>query len=131
LEACHGGHENDCQFNGADAPGDRHRDIDQRWAHFPDIAKQIGNDPGLIFVSCILLLVTGLAIVRVHAFLDEICREVRALRWKREKVSQRQPLSIVLSRRQKELAFDLDQSSRPAVIETRQPPGVCWELLAG
>ena len=34
--------------------------------HFPEMAKQIGNDPGLIFVSGILLLVAGLAIVRVH-----------------------------------------------------------------
>jgi len=33
--------------------------------HFPEMAKQIGNDPGLIFVSGILLLVAGLAIVRV------------------------------------------------------------------
>ena len=31
--------------------------------HFPEMAKQIGNDPGLIFVSGIL---AGLAIVRVH-----------------------------------------------------------------
>jgi hypothetical protein len=29
--------------------------------HFPEMAKQIGNDPGLIFVSGILLLVAGLA----------------------------------------------------------------------
>ena len=36
--------------------------------HFPEMAKQIGNDPGLIFVSGILLLVAGLAIVRVHNF---------------------------------------------------------------
>jgi uncharacterized membrane protein HdeD (DUF308 family) len=36
--------------------------------HFPEIAKQIGNDPGLIFVSGILLLIAGLAIVRVHNF---------------------------------------------------------------
>jgi hypothetical protein len=35
--------------------------------HFPEMAKQIGNDPGLIFVSGILLLVAGLAIARVHA----------------------------------------------------------------
>jgi len=34
--------------------------------HFPEMAKQIGNHPGLIFVSGILLLVAGLAIVRVH-----------------------------------------------------------------
>jgi uncharacterized membrane protein HdeD (DUF308 family) len=34
--------------------------------HFPEMAKQIGNDPGLIFVSGILLLVAGLAIVRAH-----------------------------------------------------------------
>ena len=34
--------------------------------HFPEMAKQIGHDPGLIFVSGILLLVAGLAIVRVH-----------------------------------------------------------------
>jgi uncharacterized membrane protein HdeD (DUF308 family) len=34
--------------------------------HFPEMAKQIGNDPGLIFVSGTLLLVAGLAIVRVH-----------------------------------------------------------------
>ena len=34
--------------------------------HFPEMAKQIGNDPGLILVSGILLLVAGLAIVRVH-----------------------------------------------------------------
>lgn len=34
--------------------------------HFPEMAKQIGNDQGLIFVSGILLLVAGLAIVRVH-----------------------------------------------------------------
>jgi uncharacterized membrane protein HdeD (DUF308 family) len=37
-------------------------------SHFPEMAKQIGNDPGLIFVSGILLLVAGLAIVRVHNF---------------------------------------------------------------
>jgi hypothetical protein len=36
--------------------------------HFPEMAKQIGNDPALIFVSGILLLVAGLAIVRVHNF---------------------------------------------------------------
>jgi uncharacterized membrane protein HdeD (DUF308 family) len=36
--------------------------------HFPEMAKQIGNDPGLIFVSGVLLLVAGLAIVRVHNF---------------------------------------------------------------
>jgi uncharacterized membrane protein HdeD (DUF308 family) len=30
------------------------------------MAQQIGNDQGLIFVSGILLLVAGLAIVRVH-----------------------------------------------------------------
>lgn len=30
-------------------------------SHFPEIAKQIGNDPGLIVVSGILLLVAGLA----------------------------------------------------------------------
>ena len=36
--------------------------------HFPEMAKQIGNNPGLIFVSGILLLVAGLAIVRVHNF---------------------------------------------------------------
>jgi uncharacterized membrane protein HdeD (DUF308 family) len=35
---------------------------------FPEMAKQIGNDPGLIFVSGVLLLVAGLAIVRVHNF---------------------------------------------------------------
>ena len=34
--------------------------------HFPEMAKQISNDPGLIFVSGILLLVAGLAIVRAH-----------------------------------------------------------------
>jgi uncharacterized membrane protein HdeD (DUF308 family) len=34
--------------------------------NFPEMAKQIGNDPGLIFVSGILLLVAGLAIVRAH-----------------------------------------------------------------
>ncbi len=34
--------------------------------HFPEMAQQIGNDQGLIFVSGILLLVAGLAIVRVH-----------------------------------------------------------------
>ena len=33
--------------------------------HFPEMAQQIGNDQGLIFVSGILLLVAGLAIVRV------------------------------------------------------------------
>ena len=31
--------------------------------HFPEMAQQIGNDQGLIFVSGILLLVAGLAIV--------------------------------------------------------------------
>ena len=34
--------------------------------HFPEMAQQMGNDQGLIFVSGILLLVAGLAIVRVH-----------------------------------------------------------------
>jgi uncharacterized membrane protein HdeD (DUF308 family) len=34
--------------------------------NFPEMAKQIGNDPGLIFVSGILLLVAGLAIVRAN-----------------------------------------------------------------
>ncbi|MBM3547743.1 MAG: hypothetical protein FJX54_12390 [Alphaproteobacteria bacterium] len=34
--------------------------------HLPEMARQIGNDPGLIFVSGVLLLVAGLAIVRVH-----------------------------------------------------------------
>jgi hypothetical protein len=37
-------------------------------SHFLEMAEQIGNDPGLIFVSGILLLVAGLAIVRVHNF---------------------------------------------------------------
>ena len=32
----------------------------------PALAEQISRDPGLIFVSGILLLVTGLAIVRAH-----------------------------------------------------------------
>ncbi len=33
---------------------------------FPALAEQISRDPALIFVSGILLLVAGLAIVRVH-----------------------------------------------------------------
>jgi hypothetical protein len=33
---------------------------------FPEMAKQIGEDPGLIFVSGGLLLVAGIAILRVH-----------------------------------------------------------------
>ena len=33
---------------------------------FPALAEQISRDPGLIFVSGILLFVAGLAIVRVH-----------------------------------------------------------------
>jgi hypothetical protein len=33
---------------------------------FPAMAKQIGEDPGLIFVSGVLLLVAGIAILRVH-----------------------------------------------------------------
>ena len=36
--------------------------------HFSEMAKQIGNDPRLISFSGILLLVAGLAIVRVHNF---------------------------------------------------------------
>ena len=33
---------------------------------FPEFAEQVSRDPALIFVSGILLLVTGLAIVRAH-----------------------------------------------------------------
>ncbi len=33
---------------------------------FPAMAKQIGEDPGLIFLSGVLLLVTGIAVLRVH-----------------------------------------------------------------
>jgi hypothetical protein len=33
---------------------------------FPAMAEQISRDPGLIFVSGILLLIAGLAIVRTH-----------------------------------------------------------------
>ena len=44
--------------------------------------KQIGNDPGLIFVSGILLLIAGLAIVRVHNFWSGGWRiVVTVLRW--------------------------------------------------
>src|ERR1700732_1738486 len=33
---------------------------------FPELAEQVARDPGLIFLSGILLFVAGLAIVRVH-----------------------------------------------------------------
>src|ERR1700726_2006466 len=33
---------------------------------FPELAEQVARDPGLIFLSFILLFVAGLAIVRVH-----------------------------------------------------------------
>jgi hypothetical protein len=38
------------------------------FASFPELAEQISRDPGLIFLSGILLIVAGLAIVRVHNF---------------------------------------------------------------
>lgn len=36
------------------------------FASFPELAEQISRDPGVIFLSGILLLVAGLAIVRAH-----------------------------------------------------------------
>jgi hypothetical protein len=36
------------------------------FASFPELAEQVARDPGLIFLSGILLFVAGLAIVRVH-----------------------------------------------------------------
>src|SRR6266850_6771803 len=36
------------------------------FASFPELAEQISRDPGVIFLSGILLFVAGLAIVRAH-----------------------------------------------------------------
>jgi hypothetical protein len=36
------------------------------FASFPELAERISRDPGVIFLSAILLLVAGLAIVRAH-----------------------------------------------------------------
>jgi hypothetical protein len=36
------------------------------FASFPELAEQVSRDPGLIFLSGILLFVAGLSIVRVH-----------------------------------------------------------------
>jgi hypothetical protein len=36
------------------------------FASLPELAEQVSHDPGLIFLSGILLFVAGLAIVRVH-----------------------------------------------------------------
>src|SRR5262249_24049100 len=52
-EGCHGDHENDCRSDGPTllAIGIA---ILINAGHFPEMAKQIDNDPGLIFVSGIL-----------------------------------------------------------------------------
>ena len=64
MRGSDGDHENDCRSDGPDLAIGIAMLVNAR--HFPEMAKQIGNDPGLIFVSGILLLVAGLAIVRVH-----------------------------------------------------------------
>jgi uncharacterized membrane protein HdeD (DUF308 family) len=91
--------------------------------HFAEMAKQIGNDPGLIFLSGILLLVAGLATVRVHNFWDGGWRVVvTVLGW----------LAVISGILRMFLAFwaasiasTLGQSSTPVVI------GALLPLLVG
>src|ERR1700724_838370 len=58
--------DNDRRSDGADACRHCCRDGAEFWAPFPELAEQVARDPGLIFLSGILLFVAGLAIVRDH-----------------------------------------------------------------
>ena len=87
--------------------------------HFPEMAKQIGNDPGLIFVSGILLLVAGLAIVRVHNVWSGGWRVVvTVLGWL---AVIRGILRMLLPFWAASIASSLGQSSTPVIIGALVP----------
>jgi uncharacterized membrane protein HdeD (DUF308 family) len=90
--------------------------------HLPEMAKQIGNDPGLIFVSGILLLVAGLAIVRVHNFRNGWRVVVTVLGWLAVISGL---LRMFLPFWAASIASTLGQSSTPVII------GALLPLLVG